>query len=253
MRVIKLGGRVQDDARLASALAGAWRDQPRTLCVVHGGGDAISALQRALGVTPAFAGGRRVTSDADVEIVRMALSGAANKQLVARLVAAGVPAVGISGEDGALLGAERLAGGSLGRVGAPARVEARLLAHLLDGGYLPVVSPLGRDVAAADGAALNVNGDDAAAAIAAALDAEELLFISDVAGVMVDGAAASSLDVDDATAAIAQGVAVGGMAAKLQAGIAALERGVPRVRIGDLDALCDPGRGTTLVPTRSLV
>ena len=253
MRVVKLGGRAQADDRLAPALAALWRAAPGSLCVVHGGGDEITMLQHAFGVEASFVEGRRVTSARDIDTIRMALSGAANKRLVARLTAVGVPALGLSGEDAGLLGARLAAGLGMGRVGSPERVDVELLRYLLAGPYLPVLSPLARDVDAADGSALNVNGDDAAAAIAAALGAGELVFVSDVAGVLVDGEVLSSLDVEGATAAIAAGTATAGMAAKLQAGMVALERGVPRVRIGDLDALFDPARGTVLTPTRSLV
>lgn len=251
MRVIKIGGRAQSDARLPEVIARAWQAAPGTLCVVHGGGDEISALQRALGVEPVFVGGRRITSERDLEIVRMALSGAANKRLVARLLSAGVRALGLSGEDAALIGAHTVA--ELGRVGTPEQIDARVLHHLLAGGYLPVISPVARDSASAEGAALNVNGDDAAAAIAAALGAEELLLVADVPGVMIAGAVVPVLDVDEAAAATARGDASGGMAAKLQAATAALTQGVERVRIGDLDAISDPGRGTVIAPSRSLV
>ena len=102
--------------------------------------------------------------------------------------------------------------------------------------------------------ALNVNGDDAAAAIAVALEADELLFVSDVPGVKdADGAVIRQLDADEALTAISTGTATGGMVAKLSAAMSAMERGVGRVRIGDLDALLDSARGTVLAPSRSLV
>ncbi|MGH7648453.1 MAG: acetylglutamate kinase, partial [Gemmatimonadaceae bacterium] len=144
---------------------------------------------------------------------------------------------------------------ALGLVGEPAWVDATLLRHVLAGSYLPVVSPLARDLDEALGAglALNVNGDDAAAAIAAALEADELVFVSDVPGVMANGRVVPLLDADEAAAAISDGTATGGMVAKLSAAVAAMERGVLRVRIGDLDALLDPARGTVLAPSRSLV
>jgi len=252
-RVIKIGGRAQADARLPEIVALAWRADPAALCVVHGGGDEISTLQRALGLEPAFSRGRRITSERDLDVIRMALSGSANKRLVARLNAAGVAAVGVSGEDASLIAAHVAEDTALGRVGTPARVTVRVLHHLLGGGYLPVVSPLARDADSPAGAALNVNGDDAAAAIAAALEASELLFVADVPGVLVAGVPVRALDVDGAMQTIAQGVAGGGMAAKLQAGIAALHQGVERVRIGDLDAILDPDRGTILTPSRSFV
>jgi acetylglutamate kinase len=224
-----------------------------------------------------FVGGRRVTSARDVELVRMALSGSANKRLVASLVGAGVRAVGLSGEDGPLLAAAPLDAEQLGHVGAPRRVDAGLLRLLLDAGYLPVVSPVSRnaevgvagtgtangiasdtasDTANGDpnghsngaslGAALNVNGDDAAAAIAAALEATELVLVSDVPGVLADGELLPALDADAARRLVADGTAAGGMHAKLQAALATLEGGVARVRIGDLAAIADEGRGTVL-------
>ena len=103
MRVVKVGGRAQQAAALVPTLATAWRATPGALVVVHGGGDEVTALQRAMGRDPQFVGGRRVTTDDDIAILRMALSGVINKRLVASLVAEGVPAVGLSGEDAALL------------------------------------------------------------------------------------------------------------------------------------------------------
>ncbi len=251
MRVIKIGGRAQNDSRLAPAIAAAWNVAPGSLCVVHGGGDGISQLQRALGLEPAFAGGRRVTSEGDIAAVRMALSGSANKLLVARLISAGVSAIGISGEDAALITARAVDQATLGCVGAPERVDVRLLRHLLDGGYLPVLSPLSRDIDSLCGRALNVNGDDAAAAIAAALGASELMLVADVPGVIVDGEVARTLDAESAESWIERQIATGGMAAKLQAATTALTHGVERVRIGDIAMILGPEVGTTLVPTRS--
>ena len=93
MRVVKIGGRAQGDPCLATTLREAWDAEPGELCVVHGGGDEMSAMQRALGREPAFVGGRRVTSEGDLELLRMVLSGVVNKRLVNALVAAGLPAV----------------------------------------------------------------------------------------------------------------------------------------------------------------
>jgi acetylglutamate kinase len=207
----------------------------------------MSALQRALGATPTFVGGRRVTSAADIELLRMALSGSANKRLVSALVSRGVAAVGLSGEDAALLTAVPLDPERLGCVGDPRQVNVALLEHLLDGGYLPVVSPLSRsETAAADAAALNVNGDDAAATLAAALEARELLLVADVAGVLVDGCVVPELTPVGAGQLITNGAASGGMVAKLEAALAALASGVARVRIGDVSAIHDSTRGTVV-------
>lgn len=250
-RVVKLGGRVQASAALHGALARAWASVPGSLCIVHGGGDEISRLQRAFGVEPRFVGGRRVTQAHEIDLVRMALSGSANKRLVAALGCVGAPAVGLSGEDGGLLVARLAAQGSLGRVGEPVRVNAAVLTALFDAGFLPVISPIA--AAEDDGGALNVNGDDAAAAIATELGAGELLLLADVDGVLVDGQVVPLLDADGAATLIAAGTAAGGMAAKLEAALRALEAGVPRVRIGGVGALSDPSSGTALTPARSLV
>jgi acetylglutamate kinase len=248
-RVIKIGGRVQCDPRLAAALARMWTQAPASFCVVHGGGETISALQAQLGGAPTFVEGRRVTSKADIEVLRMALSGVANKRLVDSLSTKGIAAVGISGEDGSLIVARALDADVLGRVGVPVEVNDGILRTLLAGGYLPVISPVSRDGEAVHGGALNVNADDAAAAIAANLDAEELLLISDVSGVNIDGVIATTLSGDEAARAIDSGVATEGMATKLRAAFEALRRGVPAVRIGGLDALLDSAVGTTLLAT----
>jgi acetylglutamate kinase len=125
-------------------------------------------------------------------------------------------------------------------------VNVVLLRYLLSGGYLPVISPVSRDGSGTLGSALNVNGDDAAAAIAVALGAVDLLLVADVPGVMRDGVVITHLTVADAQQLIADGIAVGGMQAKLQAGLAALAGGVPSVRISDIAAIADPTRGTIL-------
>jgi acetylglutamate kinase len=245
-RVIKVGGRPQLDPALPAALAAAHRAAPGALVVVHGGGDEISTLQRLYGVVAQFSAGRRITSQLDLDIIRMALSGSANKRLVAALNDAAIAAVGLSGEDAGLLRATPVDRARYGFVGAPSMVNVALLEHLLDGGYLPVVSPVSRSDDADAGPTLNVNGDDAAAALAAALGADELLFVSDVAGVLVHGVPVALLEPEDAQALIDDGTAAGGMAAKLASALAALEGGVARVRISDIAAIGSPDRGTVL-------
>jgi acetylglutamate kinase len=252
IRVVKIGGRAQADARLPGVLARAVALPGTQLVVVHGGGDEVSALQRRLGVEPRFVGGRRVTSDEDVDLVRMVLSGAVNKRLVRQLLDAGVAAAGISGEDAALLRAARLDGGALGAVGSPTAVDPKVIQALLEAGFVPVVSPLGRDERTGEG--LNVNGDDAAAVLASALGAAELLLVADVPGVLdASGRPLALIDLDLAARLVADGIAHGGMAAKLDAARRALAAGVPAVRVGGLDALLDPHAGTIITPTPSVV
>ncbi|MBL0939001.1 MAG: acetylglutamate kinase [Gemmatimonadaceae bacterium] len=246
--VVKLGGRTQNDAALPSALAALWKASSGRVVVVHGGGDQISALQRLRGEEPVFIGGRRVTTDTALELVRMVLSGLANKQMVSALVAAGAPAVGISGEDAGLLRATPIDVEQFGHSGTPATVDAGVVQALLTAGYLPVISPVAARASHSESGAYNVNGDDAAAAIAAALGAAELFLMADVPGVLDgDKQRLALLTLDDARALVASGVAGGGMAAKLDACAMALAGGVSRVRIGDLAALTVPEAGTAIV------
>ena len=257
-RVVKVGGRAQNDPRLGAALAAAARATETSesrLCIVHGGGDEVSALQRRLGLEPQFNGGRRVTSEADLEIVRMVLSGTINKRLVAMLLSHGVRAAGISGEDAMLFSARASAPAVMGRVGGAVTVDPAIVLQLLTGGFVPVISPLARD-ADSNGTAgngLNVNGDDAAAALAQALAADELVLVADVEGVLENGAVIRSLDIERAESLVASGVAAGGMAAKLEAAAAALHGGVACVRIAGLDGIGNPGAGTRVVLSPSTV
>jgi acetylglutamate kinase len=249
-RVIKIGGRVQSDPALPGAIASAWRATAGRLCIVHGGGDEISALQRTLGLVPRFIDGRRLTTERDLEVIRMALSGSSNKRLVAGLIDAGLPAVGVSGEDGALITATPIDVARLGHVGDPTTIRASLLDALVSAGYLPVISPVARS--AVDGGPINVNGDDAAAAIAVATAANDLLFLADVAGVLDGGSVLATLDAESATSLIASGRASGGMAAKLESALRAMELGVPSVRIGGIDAITDAFAGTNITPAASM-
>jgi acetylglutamate kinase len=253
MRVVKIGGRAQANPRLSSVLRDAWESEPGSLCVVHGGGDDMSAMQRALGREPAFVGGRRVTSEADLELLRMVLSGLVNKRLVNSLVAAGAPAIGISGEDGGLIGAELIDKSTLGFAGRPITINTKLLVSLMSSEYLPIISPVAYDAKSATGGVLNVNGDDAAAAIAAALGADELFLVADVEGVRdADGGVVAGLNAESSRELIDSGIAEGGMAAKLESAHAALAGGVSSVRICDLDGLCDDERGTFITLSQSL-
>jgi acetylglutamate kinase len=246
--VVKLGGRTQGDPALPLAMVALVQAWHGRVVIVHGGGDQISLLQQQRGDTPRFVGGRRVTTERDLEVVRMALSGLANKQLVAEFVAAGLKAVGLSGEDAGLLRAAPIDMDTFGFAGTPVQVDATLLHVLLDRGFVPVLSPVGAHEEVTRVQPMNINGDDAAAALAVALGAEELFFMADVPGVLRgDGSLIDTITPEQAQLLTATGTAAGGMAAKLEAGVRAVAQGVTRVRIGDLGALPRPGAGTTLV------
>jgi len=243
--VIKLGGRAQSAPELPQLLRDAAAAPQTQLVIVHGGGDEVTALQRAMGVEPVFVHGRRVTRPEDLDAVRMVLSGTVNKRLVAQGITAGLRAVGISGEDAQLLTA-RVTDPTYGRVGREVRADATLLRDLLAAGWTPFISPLARDRESAEGAGLNVNGDDAAAAIAEALGADELCLVSDVPGVMEDGTPIPVLDPAAIDDLIARGIAQGGMRAKLEAALVTLHAGVSRVRIAPIAGITDPRAGTTI-------
>jgi acetylglutamate kinase len=245
VRVVKIGGRAQGDASLTARILEAVRVPGARMIVVHGGGDEVSALQRQMGVEPTFVDGRRITRATDLEAVRMVLSGTVNKRLVAQVLTAGVRAVGVSGEDGGLITA-RVTDAAFGRVGGDVITDATLAADLLNAGWVPVISPLARDRDALDGAGLNVNGDDAAASIAAGLGADELVFVADVPGVLEDGTVLTGIDSVAIAALVARGVVQGGMRAKLEAATMALRNGVRRVRIAGLAGITDPSAGTVV-------
>jgi len=252
-RVVKLGGHeLERPAWLAACARALVRFDP--VVVVHGGGHAVSALSRRLGLPVEKRDGLRVTTPGVADVVEMVLAGPVNRQVVTALRAAGLDAVGLSGVDGGLLTA-RPGAASLGHVGEIADVRVALLESFLLAGLTPViapVAPLARTAGAAGdaGSPLNVNADDAAGAIAGALRALELLLVSDVPGVVVDGAVQPALDADDVETLIELGAAADGMAAKLRAATAALRAGARAVRVGDRRMLEDPGAGTRiLAPT----
>lgn len=242
--VVKVGGNEVDDAAWVASLAGALARRGGPTVVVHGGGKEITALQRALGAEPEWRDGLRVTTPEAMRAVAMVLSGVVNKRLAAALVGAGVDAVGVSGEDGGLIRGGFLRGGALGRAGEVAGVRAPLLRAWLRQGLTPVVSPVSRGP---DGGALNVNADDAAAAVAAALGAAELLFLSNVPGVLEDGAVLPRVAADGVEELIGRGTASGGMAPKLRAAARAAGS-VRRVRIGGMEMLDDARAGTRVRP-----
>lgn len=249
MRVVKVGGNLAEDAGWMRSVADAVASSSVPTLLVHGGGKEVSQLQRALGEEPEWVDGLRVTTPIALDAVRMVLSGAVNKRWVAALLDAGVDAVGVSGEDGGLLVGRTIRGGALGRAGELVSVRTELLHTWMDQALTPVISPVSRGT---DGGGLNVNADDAAAAIAATLGAEELLFVSDVPAVRRAGEWLASLGGAEAEALAASGEASGGMLPKLRAAFTAAAAGVAGVRIGDVTMLTDPAAGTRIEPAREM-
>jgi len=248
VKVAKLGGNELDREGWLDECARALK-AVEPLVVVHGGGRAISALSDRLHLPVEKRDGLRVTTPEIAAVVEMVLTGPINRQVVAALRAVGVDAVGLSGVDGGLLTAQR-AGGGLGHVGVVTTVRTALLESLLLAGLTPVlapVTPAPAEDAVASGVPFNVNADQAAAAVAAALRAAELLFISDVPGVAVGGVAQPEIAVTEIEGLIASGVARDGMAAKLRSAAAALRSGARAVRIGDLSMLERSTAGTRII------
>src|SRR5919108_1360232 len=217
VRVVKIGGNELDRPAWVAECARALRDGGVPVVVVHGGGQAVSAWSRRLGLPVEKRDGMRVTTPEIAEVVEMVLGGPMNRLLVSALRQAGLDAIGLSGVDGGLLTARPVQQGSEpGEVGTIETVRASLLHSLLLAGLTPVIAPVAPSLSAPV-RPLNINADQAAAAIATALGAQELLFVSDVPGVTVDGVTQPTLAVAEIEAMIEGGVATGGMAAKLRA------------------------------------
>lgn len=235
-------GSVLDE--LVSALTPLAHSGP--LVIVHGGGSEIARLQKRLGLVPQFVEGLRVTDADSLQVAEMVLSGLVNKRLTARLVARGVRAIGLSGVDSGLLRAEKLLhpAGDLGRVGQIVSVEVACLTDLLQLGFTPVISPISLGE---DGHPYNVNADHAAMAIAEAMQVREMLFLTDVPGVMQNGVVLPELPTPRARALIAEGVITGGMIPKVNSAIEAVAQGVGAARITNLAGLA-ADMGTRVLP-----
>ena len=255
--VVKIGGAALDDPGLASIVA----DDIALLTlvgihvvVVHGGGPQVTAAMRDVGIEPTFVDGLRVTDERSMDIVRSVLAGVINPDLVARLSAAGIAAVGLDGADGGLL-VGKVAAPELGRVGSIEHVEAGLVMSLIGAGFTPVVASIALD---SDGAPLNVNADSVAGALAAALGAEKLVVLTNVDGLYRDlgdaGSLVSELKGDELADML--GSLSTGMRPKAAAAVEALRGGVGKVHILDgrvphallLEIFTDEGIGTQVLP-----
>ncbi len=234
--------------------------------VVHGGGPQINAMLKRLNVQSSFVQGLRVTDAQMVDVVEMVLAGTVNKQVAAAITRAGVTAVGISGKDGDLIRARKLTRTirdpdsnieqilDLGFVGEPESVNPRVLRLLIGADIVPVVAPVG---VGADGHTYNINADTVAGAVAGALEAERLLMLTDVAGVLgVDGKLITEMTVAEVRAGIEAGWISGGMIPKVETCIYAVERGVKGAVILDgrvphavlRELFTDAGAGTLIRP-----
>jgi len=253
--VVKVGGAAMEESGLAETFAqdiSLLRHVGVRPVVVHGGGPQITAMARRFGVEPAFVGGHRVTDAATLEIARMVLVGLVNPDLVGLLSRHGVRAVGVSGIDGGLIRV-RPRDAALGFVGDVERVDVGVLEHLMQGA-VPVIATIGADEG---GQAYNVNADAVAGAMAAAVGASKVVYLSDVAGLLGEGGElVTEATVSDCDRLVAEGVADGGMIPKLESAAAAIRAGVRRAHLIDgriphsliLELFTPEGIGTMLVP-----
>ena len=229
--LIKLGGSLLDAPELRANLAAQIAEQSRRgveIAVVHGGGKQMTRFLAERGVESRFVNGLRVTTPETMDAVLKVLAGSVNQELVAALIAAGLRAVGLSGVDGNLVEAEPM-DAALGLVGRIRRANPALLELLLSRGFLPVVACVAGD---GNGRMYNVNADQMAAACAAGWRADRLIFLTDIAGVLdAAGKVQPILTAANCSQLIAEGVATGGMQAKLNAATAALDEGVTEIDI----------------------
>jgi len=262
--VVKYGGNAIDRVGGADGVSGFAADVALLSAVglrpvvVHGGGPQISAWMERAGIEPTFSDGLRVTDPATLEIVQMVLLGIVNPMLVTAINSYGVRAVGVSGLDGTALRTVARAP-SLGRVGEIVGVDGAVIEALMTAGAVPVVATVG---VGGDGTIYNVNADEAAAAVAVALGASRLLYLTNVAGVRSDRGDASSIITratrDEAAALLSNGQVDGGMIPKLRGCIAAVDGGVGAAHVLDgtaphallIELFTDGGIGTMITATR---
>jgi acetylglutamate kinase len=229
--LVKLGGTLLDQPELRANLAGqitAAAREGRETVVVHGGGKQMTRFLAERGIESRFVNGLRVTTPETMDAVVKVLAGTVNHELVAALARAGANAVGLSGVDSGLAVAEQMSP-ELGAVGRVVKSNPALLRLLTANGYIPVVACMAGD---AQGAMYNVNADQMAVACAAGFEADQLIFLTDVDGVLdAEKRLCAELTIEQCGKLIADGVATGGMQAKLNAAASALRQGVKQVRI----------------------
>jgi len=231
--VIKFGGHAMGDEEAMATFARDMvllRQVGMNPVIVHGGGPMINEMLAKLGVKSDFVKGKRVTDAATVDVVEMVLSGMVNKRIVQAINAQGGKAVGLSGKDANLMICDP-SDPELGFVGEPAEVDPAVLLNLFEDDMIPVIAPLGAGRA---GETYNINGDTAAGAIAAALKADRLLLLTDVAGVKnAAGEVLTQLSAAEVEQMTAEGVIAGGMIPKTETAVNAVRNGVRACTIVD--------------------
>ena len=256
--VIKYGGAAMIDKELKASFAqdiSLLHHLGIKIVIVHGGGKEMTELAEKLQLETQFVQGKRVTNEAMLDIVKMVLAGKINKEIVCNLNRQNIKAIGISGQDGDLLKCRKAflpTGEDIGWVGEIIRVNTKILLDMLEDGLIPVIAPVGYDD---DGNSYNINADDAAGDIASAFPAEKLIYLSDVAGVMIDDKRIATLNEEMANAMIANGQITKGMIPKVNSAFDTLNQGVKKVHMLDgrvlhsllVEIYTDSGIGTQFV------
>ena len=244
--VVKISGHCLDDELLLRQFAATVAGSSERVVIVHGGGKEISRLQQQLNIEPRYVDGLRVTDAESLALVEMVLCGAVNKRLVRHLLAAGVDAQGLSGVDRGLVRARQMRHDlvDMAYTGEVESVRPQVICDLFDLGVTPVIAP----VSLGAGSNFNLNADPVTSAIAPAIAANKVVFISNVAGVLVDGALKPTITRTQAQAYIEGGVIAGGMIPKALAALDVLSAGIPEAVITDLDGWSNNG-GTTFIET----
>lgn len=252
--VIKTGGKAAESSALMSEMALEIKElitQKNRIIFVHGGGAAVSSIQKQYNLEPCFVDGKRLTSVPEMDLVDMGLAGLMNKHLVRLFQKSGLNAVGISGADGALIVSEdaKGSGEDENRTGTVKYVDPSLLDVMINSNFFPVLSSVSTD---SQGKGMNINADEAALAVAGAVKADDLIFISDIPGILIQGAVVSSMDEKYIEDSISNGEIQGGMIPKVKSSLAAIRQGVKEIQItnyekpGDLEKIIAGTKGTKI-------
>ena len=259
--VVKYGGNAMTNAELKEAVMSdivLLTEVGIKVVLVHGGGPEINAMLKRVGIESKFIGGLRYTDKETINIVKMVLCGKLNKELVSALQLHGAKALGLCGIDGQMIMAEKLDSDvDLGYVGQIQKITTKPILDALNNGYVPIISTV---ATSADGQSYNINADTAAARIASCLRAENLILMTDIAGLLKDKDDPSTLiptvNVSDVPYLKKTGIISGGMIPKIECCVEAVRRGVKKTNIIDgriphsilIELLTDIGAGTMIIP-----
>jgi acetylglutamate kinase len=248
--VLKVGGSELDHDEYVQGFAAAVRDLNRPVVVVHGGGKEISTFQSRLGIKTQYVDGVRVTDADTLQLAEMVLCGLINKRLVRHFIEAGVDAMGLSGVDRGLIRAEKQVSGEIdmGLVGRIVSVRGEVLLDLLAQGVTPIVAP----ISLGEGTNYNVNADHAAGAIASAIGAERIVFMTNVPGVLMGKQVARVLIPAEVERLIEAGTINKGMVPKVRTAVEMLGFGISEAVITNFDGLA-AGTGTRIRPEQQSV